>query len=83
MRPALAPGAYEKLAGFFSALGFEAGRGWELEGSRGASFLAPLGNLEFAEGPFSLPAEILVEVMALDAIEVVKSGLMSAIAGGC
>ena len=35
VRPALVPDAYEKLAGLFSALGFEAGRGWELEGSRG------------------------------------------------
>lgn len=77
VRPALAPDAYEKLAGFFSALGFEAGRGWELEGSRGASFLAPLGNLEFAQGSFSLPAEILVEVTGLDAIERVVRAWMT------
>jgi hypothetical protein len=50
VRPAGTPEAYAKLASFFSALGFEGGRGWEEELSRGVSFLAPLGNLEFADG---------------------------------
>ena len=50
VRPAGTPEAYARLASFFSALGFEAGRGWEEELSRGVSFLAPLGNLEFADG---------------------------------
>jgi 6,7-dimethyl-8-ribityllumazine synthase len=69
VRPALPRESCEKLASFFSAMGFEAGRGWESEESRGVSFLAPLGNLEFAEGTSALPAEILVEVTALDSIE--------------
>ncbi|HEX8712258.1 MAG TPA: 6,7-dimethyl-8-ribityllumazine synthase [Terracidiphilus sp.] len=60
-------GAYERLSGFFSALGFEPGKGWQEEASRGASFLAPLGNLEFVDGRFVAPAEVLVEVTALDA----------------
>ena len=66
VRPAGTPEAYAKLASFFSALGFEAGRGWEEELSRGVSFLAPLGNLEFADGVDPSPAEIMVEVTGLE-----------------
>ena len=68
LRPAGSPEAYEKLAGFFAALGFAPGKGWNEEGSRGASFLAPLGNLEFVDGAFPSTADILVEVTALDAV---------------
>jgi 6,7-dimethyl-8-ribityllumazine synthase len=71
IRPASAPGAYEKLSSFFSALGFEPGKGWNDPESRGASFLAPLGNLEFADGKTPALAEILVEVTALDSVEAV------------
>jgi 6,7-dimethyl-8-ribityllumazine synthase len=71
VRPAGTPEAYAKLASFFSALGFEAGRGWEEELSRGVSFLAPLGNLEFADGVDSSPAEIMVEVTGLEAVQTV------------
>jgi 6,7-dimethyl-8-ribityllumazine synthase len=59
---------YERLSSFFSALGFEPGKGWQEEDSRGASFLAPLGNLEFVNGRFAAPADVLVEVVALDAV---------------
>jgi 6,7-dimethyl-8-ribityllumazine synthase len=63
--------AYERLGSFFSALGFESGKGWnELDRtptSRGASFLAPLGNLEFVDGEFPSTADVLVEVTSLDA----------------
>jgi 6,7-dimethyl-8-ribityllumazine synthase len=68
LRPAGSPEAYERLAGFFAALGFAPGKGWNEEGSRGASFLAPLGNLEFVDGAFPSTADILVEVTALDAV---------------
>jgi 6,7-dimethyl-8-ribityllumazine synthase len=68
LRPAGSPEAYERLAGFFAALGFAPGKGWNEEGSRGASFLAPLGNLEFVDGRFPATADILVEVTALDAV---------------
>ncbi len=68
VQPAATPEAYEKLASFFSALGFEAGRGWKEERSRGASFLAPLGNLEFTEGAAG-NGGIWVEVTSLQAIE--------------
>jgi 6,7-dimethyl-8-ribityllumazine synthase len=71
VRPAGTPEAYARLAGFFSALGFEGGRGWEEELSRGVSFLAPLGNLEFADGVVPSPAEIMVEVTGLEAVQTV------------
>jgi 6,7-dimethyl-8-ribityllumazine synthase len=76
VRPAGTPEAYAKLAGFFSALGFEAGRGWEEELSRGVSFLAPLGNLEFAHGIAPAPAEIMVEVTGLDNVQSVAADWM-------
>jgi 6,7-dimethyl-8-ribityllumazine synthase len=60
--------AYDRLASFFSALGFAPGKGWNDESSRGASFLAPLGNLEFIDGQFPSTADVLVEVNALDAV---------------
>ena len=60
--------AYDRLASFFSALGFAPGKGWSEENSQGASFLAPLGNLEFVDGQFPSTADVLVEVIALDAV---------------
>ena len=68
LRPAGNQAAYDRLASFFSALGFAPGKGWEEETSRGASFLAPLGNLEFVLGQFPSTADVLVEVTALDAV---------------
>jgi 6,7-dimethyl-8-ribityllumazine synthase len=68
LRASGSAGAYERLSAFFSALGFEPGKGWQEENSRGASFLAPLGNLEFVDGLFAAPADVLVEVTALDAV---------------
>jgi 6,7-dimethyl-8-ribityllumazine synthase len=68
LRPAGSAAAYERLASFFSALGFASGKGWQEDKSRGASFLAPLGNLEFVDGQFPPVAEVLVEVTALDAV---------------
>src|SRR3984885_16165516 len=77
VRPAGTPEAYARLASFFSALGFEAGRGWEEELSRGVSFLAPLGNLEFADGIAPVPAEIMVEVTGLEAVHTVARDWMT------
>ena len=68
LRAAGSAAAYDRLAGFFAALGFEPGKGWQQEGSRGASFLAPLGNLEFVDGEFPSTADVLVEVISLDSI---------------
>ncbi|MGH9604594.1 MAG: 6,7-dimethyl-8-ribityllumazine synthase [Terracidiphilus sp.] len=67
-RPAGSAAAYERLSAFFSALGFEHGNGWSEDGSQGASFLAPLGNLEFVLGQMASAGEVLVEVTALDAL---------------
>ena len=68
LRPAGSRAAYDRLASFFSALGFESGKGWNEPDSNGASFLAPLGNLEFVDGQFPATADILIEVTALDAV---------------
>ena len=76
MRPASTPAVLDKMASFFSVLGFEPGKGWEDGSSRAAPFLAPLGNLEFVTGTLPGMAEILVEVTSLDSVhEVAKSWL--------
>jgi 6,7-dimethyl-8-ribityllumazine synthase len=68
LRPTGSRAAYDRLASFFSALGFASGSGWTEETSSGAAFLAPLGNLEFVDGQFPPTADVLVEVTALDAV---------------
>ncbi|MDR3774581.1 MAG: 6,7-dimethyl-8-ribityllumazine synthase [Terracidiphilus sp.] len=68
LRPVSDGAAYERLGSFFSALGFARGPGWNEAGSRGAAFLAPLGNLELVDGAFPSTADVLVEVTALDAV---------------
>jgi 6,7-dimethyl-8-ribityllumazine synthase len=68
VRPASTPAVFDKLASFFSGLGFELGRGWEDELSRSSPFLAPLGNLEFIDGMLPSTAEVLIEVTSLDSV---------------
>ncbi|MGC9159273.1 MAG: 6,7-dimethyl-8-ribityllumazine synthase [Terracidiphilus sp.] len=68
LRPVGNRTASDRLASFFSALGFASGKGWSEENSRGVSFLAPLGNLEFVDGQMPGTADILVEVTELDAV---------------
>ena len=68
LRPAGSAAAYDRLSSFLSGLGFASGKGWLAEGSRGASFLAPLGNLEFVDGQFPSTADVLVEVSSLDSV---------------
>ncbi len=68
LRPAGSAEAYTRLASFFAALGLAPGPGWDEDESRGASFLAPLGNLEFVDGKFPPVADVLIEVTALDAV---------------
>jgi 6,7-dimethyl-8-ribityllumazine synthase len=65
---AATPADYERLTGFFSALGFTPGSGWDEAKSRGASFLAPLGNIEIVEGQMPSAADVMVEVTQLDAV---------------
>jgi len=78
LRPAGNAAAYERLNGFFRALGFAPGKGWQEEGSRGASFLAPLGNLEFVDGRFPPIADLLIEVTSLDSIHQVAEAWLRA-----
>jgi len=68
LRPAGGAEAFERLSSFFAALGFAPGKGWSEEGSRGASFVAPLGKLELIDGRFPQTGEIVVEVISLDAV---------------
>jgi 6,7-dimethyl-8-ribityllumazine synthase len=86
LRPAGNAAAYERLSGFFTALGFAPGKGWQEEDSRGASFMAPLGNLEFVDGRFpqaaeSLLPDLLIEVTSLDSIHQVADGWLRAQGG--
>jgi len=57
---------YDKLSSFLAAMGFAPGAGWKDSASTGASFLAPLGNLEFVNGQFPSVADLMVEVTSLD-----------------
>jgi 6,7-dimethyl-8-ribityllumazine synthase len=69
LRPAGSAAVYDRLASFFGALGFAPGTGWNEENSRGASFRAPMGNLEIVDGEFPPTADVLIEVTALDAVQ--------------
>jgi len=68
LRPAGDAAAYERVSSFLSALGFASGKGWNEADSRGAAFLAPLGNFEIVDGQFPSTADVLVEVTELDAV---------------
>src|SRR4051794_25394493 len=68
LRPAGSAAAYDRLASFFSALGFASGLGWNEETSRGASFLAPIGNIDLIDGVMPQTSEISIEVTVLDAV---------------
>jgi 6,7-dimethyl-8-ribityllumazine synthase len=57
-----------QLAELFSALGFEAGKGWDDGTGKGAAFLAPLGNLELVTGRLPAVPSLLVEVTQLDTV---------------
>jgi len=71
IRPVESSGALEALSSFFSAVGFEPGKGWDDPQSEGCGrpFLAPLGNVEFVTGkPPAQGAPLLIEVTQLDAV---------------
>ena len=68
LRTAKSAEELERWSGFLAALGFEPGRGWDQDGSKGAPFLAPLGNLEIVLGLAPATASLLVEVKQLDAV---------------
>jgi 6,7-dimethyl-8-ribityllumazine synthase len=76
VRPASSAAAYDTLVSFFSALGFEDGKSWDNETSRGRPFLAPLGNLEFVDGMKRGETDTFIEVTQLDSVrEVVERWL--------
>lgn len=62
------PEMFEKLQSLFLALGFEQGKGWDDGSGRGASMIAPLGNLEFVTGRMPSVPKLLVEVTQLEAV---------------
>jgi 6,7-dimethyl-8-ribityllumazine synthase len=68
LRPAGSAAAYDRLASFFAALGFERGRGWQEETSQGAEFMASVGKLEFVDGIMPPGSDLYIEVTALDAV---------------
>ncbi len=68
LRPTATRVEYERLISLFTALGFGQGAGWMEEKSRGTSFLAPLGNLEFVDGEMPSTANLMFEVTQLDAV---------------
>jgi 6,7-dimethyl-8-ribityllumazine synthase len=68
IRQASTPAEFDTLESFFSALGFEQGKDWDEEQSRGRAFLAPLGNLEFIDGVLPSNADVFVEVTSLDSV---------------
>lgn len=82
LRPAQNTSAYVRLSGFFEAMGFARGSGWKDETSAGASFLAPLGNLEFVDGRFPAVADVMVEVTSLDAAHQAAQSWLRANGGG-
>jgi len=68
VRPSSTPAVYDTLVSFFSVLGFEDGKSWDDEASRGRPFLAPLGNLEFVDGMVRGEADTFIEVTQLDVV---------------
>ena len=80
LRSTSSAAAYARLGRFFSVLGFAPGPGWDeppiaaaeaypaAGASRGLSFLAPLGNLEFIDGEKPPFAEVAIEVTSIDAV---------------
>ena len=68
IRQTSTPAVFDTLESFFSALGFERGKDWDEEQSRGRAFLAPLGILEFIDGMLPSNADVFVEVTSLDSV---------------
>ena len=69
---------FDRLAGLFSALGFEQGKGWQDATGRGAAFLAPVGNLEFVAGRPPAVPPVLIEVTQLDHVHSLVEGWLLA-----
>ncbi len=81
VRVAGSQATYGRLSSFFAALGFERGAGWRDGPNCGASFLAPLGNLELVEGDLPSSAPILVEVTGLQTVHRIARQWLASIEG--
>ena len=68
VRRAHRPAEFDSLVEFFDSLGFERGQGWKRDTGRGASFLAPVGNLEIVSGQAPAETDVLIEVTDLDGL---------------
>ena len=77
VRPAASPAEFDALTNFFSALGFEPGKGWDDDSSRGCPFLAPVGNLEIVDGSARASAGTWIEVTQLDDVRRVAEGWLA------
>lgn len=77
VRPAASPAEFDALTSFFSALGFEPGKGWDDDSSRGCPFLAPVGNLEIVDGSARASAGTWIEVTQLDDVRRVAEGWLA------
>ncbi len=77
------PEAFARLSSLFSALGFEAGRGWSDDHGQGSAFLAPLANLELVTGRAPATPSLLIEVTGLDEVHrITRDWLGAAAAAG-
>jgi 6,7-dimethyl-8-ribityllumazine synthase len=77
VRSTPSPAVYDTLVSFFSVLGFEPGKGWDNEISRGRPFLAPIGNIEFVDGAIRVASDTLIEVTALNDVRQVVDHWLS------
>ena len=68
VRQARRSGEFDSLVEFFDSLGLERGQGWKRDTGCGASFLAPVGNLEVVSGQAPADTDLLIEVTDLDAL---------------
>ena len=71
-----APDEWEQLQSLLQALGFEQGKGWQESGGKGASFLAPIGNLELVTGQMPASPNLLIEVTQLDHVRGVVTRML-------
>ena len=68
LRPAGSAAAYDRLASFFARWGLRRAVAGRKKSNRGASFLAPIGNLGICRWRDAGDADVCIEVTALDAV---------------
>ena len=75
------PEAFARLSDLLAALGFEPGRGWSDDHSRGSAFLAPVASLELVTGRAPATPSLLIEVTGLDEVHRVTRDWLTVQAG--